>query len=250
MWAKFFLPTRNTLAPVSLVCNYPRAEDSPDYWKIVTPLCYHLPVVIRTRLCISHLIKINENEQAVTKCMGATRTPRCNVKPAGAIALGSNPTTGKPPFHAKLEQAGEITHAVSPSLTLRSSNTETRRSLAPTHVSNTGAPPNTCACTQTPCTDPVSCCCHGVPTLSKWFPYMFPLQCKTLISCSTKRAGTGTLGMLPPQWKISHLTTQVRSVSESYYLRSIQGMLGGTSTLSPSYKTNFHAINLYLPFIQ
>lgn len=95
---KSFLPTRNTPPPVSLVCNYPRAEVSPDYRKTVTQLCYHLPVVIRTSLCISHLIKINKNEQAATKRMGGTRTPRCNVKPAGAIALGVTPPLESPHF--------------------------------------------------------------------------------------------------------------------------------------------------------
>lgn len=98
VWAKSFLPTRNTPASMSLVCNYPRAEVSPDYRKIVIQLCYHLPVVIRTSLHISHLIKINENEQAVTKRMGGTRMPRCNVKPAGAIALGVTPPLESPHF--------------------------------------------------------------------------------------------------------------------------------------------------------
>lgn len=66
-----FHSTRNMLASVGLVHNYLKAEVSSDYSKIVIWLGYLLPVVIRTSLCISHLIKINESEQAVTK------DPRC-----------------------------------------------------------------------------------------------------------------------------------------------------------------------------
>ena len=87
-WAKSFLSTRNTPAPVSPVCNYPRAEVSPDYQRTVFQLCYHLPAVIRTSLCISHLIKISKNEQAVAKRMEGARPVRYNVKAAGAVAPG------------------------------------------------------------------------------------------------------------------------------------------------------------------
>lgn len=72
------------------------------------------------------------------------------MQPAGALALKSNLTARKPLFPTKLEQGREITHAVCPSLTLGSSNTDTRWSLALTHVLNSGAPPNTRACTQLP----------------------------------------------------------------------------------------------------
>lgn len=98
VWAKSFLPNRNTLAPVSLGCNYLRVEVSLDYSKIGIQLCYHLLVVIRTSFCISHLIKINKNEQAVTKYMGGTRMARCDMKPAGAIALGVTPPLESPRF--------------------------------------------------------------------------------------------------------------------------------------------------------
>lgn len=165
------------------------------------------------------------------------------MKPAGALALESNPSTGKPPLPTRLEQDREPTHAVCPSLTPGSSNTDTRWHWL---LFQTREHPPTQDSAHNPCSSPGSCWCHEVPTLSKWFSSMFPIQCKHLNSSGMKRGGTSSLGMLPTQWKICHLTNQVRSVSERYYLKTIQCMFGGTSTLS--YKTNFHVINLYLPF--
>lgn len=86
-----FHPTKNMLASVGLVHNCPKAEVSSDYCKIVIWLGYLLPVVIRTSLCISHLIKINESEQAVTKGPRCASTPRGNSRPTGAIAGAALP---------------------------------------------------------------------------------------------------------------------------------------------------------------
>lgn len=85
------IPTRNRLASVGLVRQYPRAEVSLGFWKIAIQSGYHLPRVIRTSLWISHLIKTNKSEQAVTKGTRRTSTPRRDSKPAAAIALGVAP---------------------------------------------------------------------------------------------------------------------------------------------------------------
>lgn len=77
------------LASVGLMHSYLRAEVSSDYCKIAIWLVYHLPVAIRTSLSISHLIKLNESEQEVTKGPRHASTRRRNSRPAGAIALGA-----------------------------------------------------------------------------------------------------------------------------------------------------------------
>lgn len=76
---------------MGLVHHYPGAEVSPGYWKIAIQSGYHLPVAIRTSFWISHLIKTNKSEQAVTKGTRRTSTPRRDSKLAAAIALGVAP---------------------------------------------------------------------------------------------------------------------------------------------------------------
>lgn len=97
----------------------------------------------------------------------------------------SNPTTGKPPFHTKLEQAGKIT--VFPFL---HSAALTQKHVWVWHWlmfqtqehSRTHMPAQSPPCTHTCCTSPASHCCQGVPILSKWFPPMALVQCKPLTS--------------------------------------------------------------------
>lgn len=90
------IPTRSRLASAGLVRHYPRAEVNPGY--LVIQLGYHLPVAIRTSLWISHLIKMNKSEQAVTKGTRCVSTPRCNSKPAGMIVCGVAPPLESPRF--------------------------------------------------------------------------------------------------------------------------------------------------------
>lgn len=152
------------LSPPHLEYNFPSTEVSHNYQKIVTQLCCCLPVIIRIT---KNTNKDNKNEWKWADSNKMPGTPRCNVKSAGALPLESNPALGSPHF-PRDESKAEKSHMLPVPLTLSSSNTDTLCSLALTHVSNSGAPPRH-APAHNPCSSPASCCCHEVPTLSKYF---------------------------------------------------------------------------------
>lgn len=162
----------------------------------------------------------------------------------------TNPTTGKPPFHVRLEQAGGITQRRLP----LSYNTQKRVGVWHCVVFQTQEHPSTH--THPLHTPHLMLLPWGTNLVQVTSLLVFSLlgcQCTPpLSSSSMKCTGTSAAPWAchPPQGKISHLTTQIGRVSGSCNLRTILGMLGGTSTLSQSYKTKFHAINLYLPFIR